>query len=136
MNILPPDPQIPVPPEIEARVSAWHKLYIRANYSHYFVGIVGVASSAISAATDGGISKALAAVAAICIAVLGFAQPDRKYVKFVRAWRILDIATLRYRYGQIDLPALINAVETGEQAITEFEQDVSGKPARVSLPHS
>lgn len=74
-----------VPTEIQNRIKAWYRLYMRATYSHYFFGTIGVASSAISAATDGSISKMLAAVSATCIAVLGFAQPDRKYVKFVRA---------------------------------------------------
>jgi hypothetical protein len=118
---------IDVPEEVQARVKAWHTLFMRATYSHYAFGILGVAASAISAATDGGISKALAAVSAICIAVLGFAQPDRKYVKFVRAWRILDVAALRYRYGKITLDELLEAVEHGEQTITDFEQDMKPK---------
>lgn len=59
--------------------------------------------------------------------MLGFTQPDRKYVKFVRAWRILDVAALHYRYGKITLDELLEAVEHGEQTITNFEHDMKLK---------
>lgn len=127
---------VDIPPEIQNRIKMWYRLFMRATYSHYFFGTIGVASSAISAATDGGIAKMLAALSATCIAILGFAQPDRKYVKFVRAWRILDIAALRYRYHQIDIKELLEAVERGEKVITDFENEISVKPSQKSTSHS
>lgn len=82
---------VDIPPEIQNRIKAWYGLFMRATY-------------------DGSIAKILAALSATCIVILGFAQPDRKYVKFVRTWRILDIAALRYRYHQIDIKELLHAV--------------------------
>ena len=87
-----------VPADIEARLRAWQKYFKTSSWSHYAVGIIGVAASAFSAATDGSLAKVLAAVSATCVAILGFAQPDRKYLKFARAWRILSVAALRYRH--------------------------------------
>lgn len=127
------DTPIDIPPEIQNRLSAWYKLYKHANFYYYFFGILGVAASAISAAMDGNIAKVLSVISATSMAVLGFTQPDRKYIKFVRAWRILDIAAIRYRYRQIDITELLESLERGEKSITEFEQELSSKSA-VKLP--
>jgi len=63
----------------------------------------------------------------VCIAILGFVKPERKFIKFVRAWRILDAAAIRYRYGKADLDYLFMAMDQGEQFIAGFEQDLSSK---------
>lgn len=42
-----------VPLEVRSRMDAWYALFMRAMYSHYFFGVVGVAASTISAATGG-----------------------------------------------------------------------------------
>lgn len=118
----------PVPADIQARIDAWKKLFITANYSYYFFGILAVSASAFSTATDPPISKYLSALSALCVAFLGFAQPDRKYTKFVRAWRVLDVAALRYRHHELQKTDLINAVETGEKIITSFEEDTNSPP--------
>jgi len=116
------------PDEVESRLNCWHKLYRRANVTHYMVGILGVAASALAAAVDiGEASRLLAAISAVCIAILGFVRPERKFIKFVRAWRTLDAAAMRYRYGKVDLDYLFNAMERGEQIISEFEQELSSK---------
>jgi hypothetical protein len=119
----PPD----YPVEVKSRLNCWYRLYRRANFVHYSVGIIGVAASALAAVDVGEASRFLAAVSAVCIAILGFVKPERKYIKFVRAWRTLDAAAMRYRYGKSDLNALLDALELGERCITEFEQDLSGK---------
>ena len=115
------------PDEVKSRLNCWYKLYRRANYSHYIVGIIGVAASALAAIDIGEASRFLAAISAVCIAILGFVKPERKFIKFVRAWRTLDAAAMRYRYGKADLDSLLNAMEQGERYIAEFEQDLSAK---------
>jgi hypothetical protein len=123
-----------IPLEVRSRMDAWYALFMGAMYSHYFFGVVGVAAATISAATGGALGKALAAVSAICLAVLGFVQPDRKYLKFSRAWSILDIAALRYRYGEATLAELMDALDSGEQMIAEFEHDT--QPRASSKPQT
>jgi len=115
------------PDEVKSRLNCWYKLYRRANVTHYIVGILGVAASALAAVDIGEASRILAAISAVCIAILGFVKPERKFIKFVRAWRTLDAAAMRYRYGKADLDYLFSAVERGEQLIAEFEQDLSTK---------
>lgn len=115
------------PDEIKSRLHCWHKLYRRANVTHYIVGILGVAASALAAVDIGEASWILAAISAVCIAILGFVKPERKFIKFVRAWRTLDAAAMRYRYGKADLDSLLNAMEQGERYIAKFEQDLSAK---------
>lgn len=115
------------PAEVKSRLTCWYKLYRRANFTHYTVGIIGVTASALAAVDVGEASRFLAAISAVCIAVLGLVKPERKYIKFVRAWRTLDAAAMKYRYGKADLDALLAAMEQGERCITEFEQDLSGK---------
>ena len=124
-----------VPLEVRARMDSWSALYKGAMYSHYFFGVVGVAAATISAATGGAMGKALAAASAICLAVLGFVQPDRKYLKFSRAWSILDVAALRYRYGEATLAELMDALDHGEQVITEFEQDTQPRASSKPQKH-
>lgn len=124
-----------VPLEVRTRIEAWYALFTRAMYSHYFFGVVGVAAATISAATGGAMGKALAAASAICLAVLGFVQPDRKYLKFSRAWSILDVAALRYRYGEATLAELMDALDHGEQVITEFEQDTQPRASSKPQKH-
>ena len=123
-----------VPLEVRSRMDAWYALFMRAMYAHYFFGVVGVAAATISAATGGTLGKALAAASAICLAVLGFVQPDRKYLKFSRAWSILDVAALRYRYGEATLAELMDALDSGEQMIAEFEHDT--QPRASSKPQT
>ena len=48
------------------------------------------------------------------------------------AWRTLDAAAMRYRYGKADLDTLFNAMESGEQIIAEFEQELSSKAQHQS----
>lgn len=121
-----------VPKEIEARVNAWYRMFNFASRIHYVVGVLGVACSALAAADIFDISQFLAALSAVCIAILGFAQPERKYMKFVRAWRVLDAAVLKYRYGKIDLDTLLDTVDRGEQLLTDFEQETLKKPTATT----
>ena len=115
------------PEEVRSRLICWHKLYRRANSTHYIVGVLGVAASTLAAVDIGEASQILAAVSAVCIAILGFVRPERKFIKFVRAWRILDAAAIRYRYGKVDLDGLFKAMDQGESLIAGFEQELSSK---------
>lgn len=74
-----------VPDEIETRVNAWYRMFNFASRTHYVVGVLGVACSALAASNIVGASQILAAISAVCIAILGFAQAEKKYLKFVRA---------------------------------------------------
>jgi hypothetical protein len=110
-----------LPPDVDKRLDYWHGLWNSSAKYHYFFGVVSVAASVISTSMEGNPAKAFSIVAAIATALIGFMHPERRYMKFVRAWRVLDVAAMRYRHGLIDKAALIDAVERGESLIAEFE---------------
>jgi hypothetical protein len=111
----------PLPPDVDKRLDYWHGLWNASAKYHYFFGVVSVGASVISTSMEGTPAKAFSIVAAIATALIGFMHPERRYMKFVRAWRVLDVAAMRYRHGLIDKAALIDAVERGESLIAEFE---------------
>ena len=111
----------PLPQEVNERLRYWHGLWYSSAKYHYFFGVVSVGASVISTSTDGVWAKGFSVLAAITTALIGFMHPERRYLKFVRAWRVLDVAAMRYRHGLIDKAQLIDAVEKGEGCIAEFE---------------
>lgn len=111
-----------VPPDIQVRLTDWRKLWTQSARIHYLFGGFSVAFSAIAAATGGVLAQYLSAVAAVLTALIGFVHPERRYLKFVRAWRVLDVAALRYKFGIIEVKELCDAVERGETLISEFEE--------------
>ncbi len=125
-----------VPEEIQERLDQWRGLWSWSAGYHYFVGVVGVTASSL-ATIDFGIDlvpKLLAAAAAVCLAVLGFVQPDRRYQKFVRAWRTLDPVVLRYKYGEATIDDVFDALQRGESIISEYEQEITLKPPQQTGP--
>lgn len=115
------DPVQALPPDVEKRLAYWYGLWKWSARYHYFFGVVSVGASVISTSLDGGPAKAFSIVAAIATALIGFMHPERRYLKFVSAWRLLDIAAMRYRHGLSDKAALIDAVACGEALIAGFE---------------
>jgi hypothetical protein len=118
------DPVQALPPDVDRRLAFWHGLWSRSARYHYFFGVVSVGASVISTSLDGGPAKVFSIIAAIATALIGFMHPERRYMKFVRAWRVLDVAAMRYRHGLSDKAALIDAVERGEALIADFEDKI------------
>ena len=127
------DRELPV--EISQRLGAWQRLWWRSAASHYALGILGVTCSAIATTNIKYVTQTAAVIAAVCFAVIGFVNPQRRYSKFVRAWRILDSEVDRYRYLGGTIESLFAAKERGEEIITEVEQETA-KPTKkpVSVP--
>lgn len=122
-----------VPAPIEIKRKAWERLWRNFATLHYSLGGLSVTCAAI-AATGVDSAQGLAAAAAILTALLGFIQPERKYLKFVRAWRELDSVALRYSLGLTDIADLAAAAERGEQLITEFEAKHDQQPQQPATP--
>lgn len=120
------EPLRELPSDVNQRLRFWHGLWHRSSMYHYFFGVVSVAASVISTSLEGQPAKYFSIVAAIATSMIGFMHPERRYMKFVRAWRVLDVASMRYRHGLIDKPQLIDAVEKGEALIAEFEERIVG----------
>jgi len=92
----------PLPQDIDKRLRYWRGLWTRSISYHYFFGVISVGASVISTSLDGTPAKFFSIVAAIATAMIGFIHPERRYLKFVAAWRVLDVAAMRYRHGLSD----------------------------------
>lgn len=119
-----------LPAPIKDRLMAWKSLWVLSSRLHYGLGGASALCAAISA-TGLLWAQAFAAAAAVLTALFAFVQPERKYFKMVRAWRVLDSAAIRYQLGLGSLDELHKALDRGEQLITEFESSES-QPARPS----
>jgi len=117
-----------IPPVVSERLAAWRKHWWWSAFMHYSMGVTGVTASAIAATGSDKYSQSAAVVAAVCIAFLGFVQPERRYLKFVRAWRRLDSSVLHFQFGKIGHDELIEAVEEGESILTEIEIETRRSP--------
>lgn len=93
-----------LPSEIADRLRDWKWLWKWSNVSQLVFGGLSVLRSALAATGMPG-SQCLAAIVAVMTALIGFAGLERRYYKFVRAWRVLDVAAIRYRYGLTDVGA-------------------------------
>lgn len=110
----------PLPNIIAKRLGAYLALWRVSAHLHYLLGGSSVLCAAL-AATGMYDTKLLAAASAVLTAVFGFVQPQRHYHRFVRAWRVLDSASVRYQLGISSNEDLANALERSEQLITESE---------------
>jgi hypothetical protein len=124
----------PLPKDVATRLAYWHGLWNRSASYHYFFGVISVAASVISTSLDGPPAKVFSIIAAISAALIGFMHPERRYMKFVRAWRVLDVAAMRYQHGLIDKAKLIDALEHGENLIGEFEDRYAAAQAEKKDP--
>ena len=116
--------EVVVPQEIEEL----HRLYVSyfrvARSLHYIIGVLGLVFSLFATSGFGGeqVSRGSALGAGICFSVLGFVDPNSRYKKCVRAARILNIASLRYKYGEISQKDLFFALELAENLVTDSEE--------------
>ncbi|MCK9396389.1 MAG: hypothetical protein M0Q44_12460 [Methylobacter sp.] len=124
-----------LPDEVGVRRKEWWSHFKFWRRFYFSVGTLGAAVSAIAAINVFDSSPYLAAVASICFAILGFTHPERNYLQYVRAWRILDVACKRYQYEhQFTMERLLDAVEQGERLISEFEYTPEGRQETKSPP--
>lgn len=113
-----------VPPEISSLLDAWVKKRGQHIFIHYSIGVVGIASSVAAAADAYSRWAGLwMVVSSFCMAFLAFGNPRKEYNKFAQAVRVLYMATLRYRYGEIHMGELLMAAERGETIIQNYESD-------------
>jgi hypothetical protein len=112
-----------IPPEISKRLSTWRGLYLAHLYSHYSLGICGVVASALAGfQLPAPMQQVCAGMATISIAIVGFIRPERKYQKYVQAWRILDVTATRYRYSQAEISDLLTALDDSERHISDYDR--------------
>jgi len=118
-----------LPTAIAKRLYSWKSLLRWSVFFHGLFGVLGIGASTLAASGIGSASeiplpKVLSVLAALCMAILGFWRFDRMYARYVGAWRILDIAAMRYLLGKANVDDLLKAVEKGEALVARVEREV------------
>ena len=122
-----------IPKNVKKRLEGWFTTFWAFTICHYLFGIGGVfASTMVAAAPDTATSRVYGIISAICIAFIGFIQPDQKYRKYVVAWRMLDEKVNLYRHGLIKIDELIAGMTAAEKALDQIERETASP--RTSNP--
>lgn len=111
-----------VPEQIQKRLKEWKLTFKLAHRAHYAIGTIGLLSGALSPLA-GQYNPYLSVLAGLSAATVTFVQPLRIYRRYVSAWRMLDIAILRFESGDMSFQNLISSLETGEQIIQQTEEN-------------
>jgi hypothetical protein len=108
--------------KISDRHAAWFKYFRRWRAIFWGCGILAATASALAASSVAGTAAPYFAVlSSICIAILGFTNPQRRANGYVAAWRIVGSALLRYAAGDASVSDLVSAVDRGEAIIGEID---------------
>jgi hypothetical protein len=114
-----------VPAEVAERLAQWRTMSRWAAIGRIWTGIFGITASVLATAMQSPYARYAAAVSTVCFGVSAFASFERVYFRYARAWRVLDAAILRFRYGNASLDFLLRAREKGETMIQELEEEQS-----------
>ncbi len=100
----------------EERRIFWLNLSHKWKATHWIVGVLGIAMSTLAAATN--VSRSLApyfsVAAALCIAFVGFANPQKQAHKNISAYIILDAAIMAYDTKEINENGLKDEIQKSE----------------------
>lgn len=127
------------PRTVPTEIVDLHKLYVSyfrvARTLHYLIGVFGLTFSLMATSGFGGneASRGWALGAGVCFGAMGFIDPNSRYKKCVKAARILNVAILRYKYGELSQPELLSAVEYAENVVTEMEEMEASFPSEPTL---
>ena len=112
---------------MESRLATWGREFTTNIRAHHILGTVGVVASSLAALSIEAfyVSRISAVAAGMVFGWMGFTKPEQGYVKFVSAWRVLESAATRYRYGLTTLEQLLAAKDRGEEIIAGFERSAA-----------
>lgn len=109
--------------EVTERHWSWFKFFQRWRGTFWTCGVLAATSSALAASDKvaGSWSPYYAVLSSICIAVLGFTNPQRRANAYVAAWRMVSIALLHYKAGSSTVYDLVATVDRAEALIGEMD---------------
>jgi hypothetical protein len=113
-----------IPEEIEKRLNDYHKYFRVARTLHYSIGVFGLTCSLLATSGIGGgdAPRYWAVGSGVCFGLLAFVDPNSKYLKFSQAARVLDSASLEYKYANLPISDLIQSFKQAEEIITGLEK--------------
>ena len=104
--------------DVERRLRIWFRQYLIWNRLYWVLGLVGGVSAVIAAAKG---VAGFAVTASVCIAIIGFLNPQRQAYRFIGAWRNLNHALISFSYKKIERDALIDALRDSELILEAAE---------------
>jgi len=100
----------------DERRTFWLNLSHRWKTTHWVVGVLGTAMTTLAAAktVTGDGAPYFSVAAALCIAFIGFANPQKQAYKFISAYMVLDDALMAYDLKGIDEKGLKDEIKKSE----------------------
>ena len=111
-----------LPSLVNERVTTYKRLWRIFVFIHYTVGIIGLCASILASAIEAPWNRIFAVVAAVCFGIIALVKPEQKYYKYVRAWRLLENGTIKYRLGFESQKGLMRKIDQAESILYEFEE--------------
>lgn len=110
-----------IPEEIKKRLREYKTLFLVARTLHYSIGVLGLTCSLMATSGFGGgdVPRYWALGSGVCYGLLAFLDPNSKYLKFSKAARVLEQASLEYKYGNLPI---IQSLWQAEELITRLEK--------------
>ena len=111
---------------VSERRRAWFRYFRSWRAVFWACGVTAAGASTLAAATQvsGEVAPYFAVLSSVCVAMLGFLDPQRRANAYVTAWRTLDSSLLRYKAGSCEISALIDSLDHGEAAIAEADAGI------------
>ena len=112
-----------VPEEIEARCRAWHRFFVRWYALHYALGVLAICCSLAVAYLAAYVAarwlmSTLSFLSAACVVIGYFLFPYKNAEGYVKAWRILSSAIIKFRTDNtVPISTLSDAIDKGEDRI-------------------
>jgi hypothetical protein len=104
--------------KISDRHAAWFRYFQKWRAIFWLCGVVAATASTLAASSIVyGAAPYFAVLSSVCVAILGFTNPQRRANAYVAAWRIVGSALLRYGAGESTVSDLVSAVDRGEAII-------------------
>jgi hypothetical protein len=130
-----------LPANVQERLTSWKRgRQIIGTTAHNLLGLLGILGSLVALAGLPGVwTKSATIITGFSIAAMTLWNPRREYMKFSKAWRVLDDAALRFKFGRASLDDLFDAMARGEAIIEEADAlsgDSSADMLKGSLDHS
>lgn len=99
---------------VNVRLNIWKRLWNAFLLIYFGLGAASVGLSAVAATNLGPsqLHQVLSAIAAVCVALLGFLRPEARYRNLIRAWRELEHAKSRFLFS--------NSTGDGDRLIAEL----------------
>ena len=122
----------PLPPadaelvkELQNKTNIWMRWYNFTGWIYWILGAASVAFSTLGASdvVEAKFRTSFALLSAICLGIIGFANPQKKAAKFIGAFRLLEPSVRAYKYGVLSKADLLIKDKEAENMLNEGEFD-------------